>query len=413
MSLPPRLIVADPGLRNALGHHLGYSLAVATAAAARGIEPLVLASRDFTGGLPGGLPCRPSFGALYQSAGGGGAARRALFGLAAQLPRPIAACVAPPLRLLRRALRRPAPDGFAAELAAALTASGDSSGDLVLLHSASAANLAGLVAALPADGLGALAIVLRRTPAEMDRDDAGPQPVAEILAGVAGYFGRRLRLLADTAPLARLWTAALGRTVREVPLPVVAPPVRTAPPGQPPHLVFAGGARAEKGYGLLPALVGRLAGQARFSIHSGPIGPADDPLVQRAHRHLRALAGPDMVLLERALPPDDYLALLHAADLLLLPYDATAYGPRSSGILAEARAMGVPAVVPGGCWMADAVGPDGGLVFHDSRKFVATVEQALPRLPALLTAYADAADSWRATHSPDGVLQRLLEVNPS
>ena len=99
----------------------------------------------------------------------------------------------------------------------------------------------------------------------------------------------------------------------------------------------------EKGYGLLPELVRLLADAARFTIHSGPIGAADDPLVQRAHRKLRALEGTGLTLLERPLPPEGYLALLCAADLLLLLYDAQAYGPRSSGILAEARAMGVPA----------------------------------------------------------------------
>src|SRR5262249_53550762 len=186
---------------------------------------------------------------------------------------------------------RPAPDGFGEQLATALTADGDPARDLLLLHSVSAANLAGLTAALPAARLGALALVLRRTPKEMDRDDPRPPPIAAILTGLAAPFGERLRLLADTRPLALLWSAALDRPVAEAPLPVVAPPVRNAPPGRPPHLLFVGGARVEKGYGLLPDLVQALAGEARFTIHSGPVDTASDPLVQRAHRRLRALAG--------------------------------------------------------------------------------------------------------------------------
>ncbi len=408
MSLPPRLIIADPGLRSALGHHLGYTLAVAEAARERGIAPLVLASKQFSGAMPTGIPCLPTFGAVYQSAGGGGAARRAVFGLAARLPGGLAASVAPPLRLLRRVLVRPAPDTLAAELATALVANGDTRQDLLLLHSASAANLAGMVAGLPPECLGALAIVLRRTPVEMDRDDAGAQPVAAILAGIADRFGPKLRLLADTAPLAALWTATSGRPVRVAPLPVVAPPVRTGGPGRPPHLVFAGGARAEKGYALLPALVASLVGQARFTIHSGPVGTAADPVVQRAQRQMRGIAGAQLHLLETPLPPEDYLNLLQAADLLLLPYDSAAYGPRSSGILAEARAMGVPAVVPAGCWMADEVGPDHSLVFHRPAEFARVVRDALPRLPALLTQYATAAPAWRIRHSPAGLLAELL-----
>lgn len=404
MTPPARLIIADPGLRTALGHHLGYTLAVAEAARRRGIAPVVLASARFGGGLPEGIDCRPSFASAYQSAGGGGRARALLFGAASYLPGPLAGWVAPPLRALRRRLHRTGADWFGAELAAALAGLGDTRADLVLLHSVSASNLVGLETAVA----GRLALVLRRTPAEMDRDDAGPLPVAVLLNRLAGRLGGRLWLAADTVPLAGLWAAALGHPVAVAPLPVVAPPVRTAPPGAPPHLVFAGGARAEKGYGLLPGLVAALAGQARFTIHSGPIGAADDPLVQRAHRRLRAAAGPGLTLLEHPLPPDDYLALLRAADLLLLPYDPAAYGPRSSGILAEARAMGVPAVVPAGRWMEQAAGPEPALVFATPAGFAPCVRAALARLPVLLAGYAEAAPAWRAQHSPAALLAAIL-----
>jgi glycosyltransferase involved in cell wall biosynthesis len=405
---PPRLIIADPGLRDALGHHLNYSLAVAEAAQTRGIASLVLVHREFAGALPRGVPFQPSFTAAYHS-GGGGAARRALFGAAARLPTALAAQVTPPLRQLRRMLRRSAPDGFGAELAAALTASGDTSRDLLLLHSVSAANLAGLAAALPAARLGAIAIVLRRTPEEMDRDDSAPLPMAAILGGLAAHFDARLRLLTDTEPLTRLWSATLHRPFATAPLPVVAPPARDSPPGQPPHLLFIGGARVEKGYGMLPNLVRLLAGEVRFTIHSGPVGSADDPLVQQAHRRLRALAGPHLTLLERPLPPEEYQGLIGTGDLLLLPYDARAYGPRSSGILAEARAVGLPAIVPAGCWMADHVGPDPALTFRDPAGFVAAVRGALARLPALQQSFAAAAPAWRQAHSPPALLARLLQ----
>lgn len=410
---PKRLIVADPGLRNALGHHFSYSISVAEAARERGILPLVLASASFTGPISEAVECRPIFTAAYQTAGGGGRARAALFGLAARLPAPLARSVAPPLRVLRRNLRRPTVDTFAAELASALAVVGDVQNDLVLLHSVSAANIAGLASALRPSAVGALALILRRTPREMDRDDAAPQPIFGVLRALADHFGSKLLLLADTAPLTQLWSAGLGLPVAVAPLPVVAPPVRTSPPAEPPHLVFVGGARAEKGYALLPRLVRSLAGAARFTLHSGAIGPADDPMVQRAHRALHAMVGPGLRLLERPLEPEEYGALLAEADLLLLPYDAASYGPRSSGILAEARAIGVPAVVPAGCWMADEVGPDPALVFAGGAQFEATVRSALPRLPLLLPRYAEAAPEWRAEHSPASLMAVLLgETRP-
>lgn len=405
---PERLIVADPGLRSALGHHLGYSISVAEAARERGILPLVLASANFIGPISEAVECRPIFTAAYQSAGGGGRAREALFGLAARLPAPLARSVAPPLRVLRRTLRRPAVDTFASELASALAVVGGAQRDLVLLHSVSAANIAGLASALAPSAVGALALVLRRTPREMDCDDAAPQPIFVVLRALADHFGSKLRLLADTAPLTQVWSAGLGLPVAVAPLPVVAPPVRASAPAEPPHLVFVGGARAEKGYALLPGLVRSLAGAARFTVHSGAIGPADDPMVQRAHLALHAMVGPGLMLLERPLSAEEYGALLADADLILLPYDAPTYGPRSSGILAEARAIGVPAVVPADCWMADEVGPDQALVFRGAAQFEAKVRGALTRLPSLLARYAEAAPAWRAAHSPAALLAATL-----
>jgi glycosyltransferase involved in cell wall biosynthesis len=400
---PRRLIIADHGLRNALGHHLSYSMAVAEAARARGIAPLLLTHAAFTAPLPDWLACRPSFDTGYRTAGGGGRARALVFGAAALLPGPLAACVAPAMRALRRAMRRPHADSFAIELTAALAGIGAGDADLVLLHSVSAANLASLLSQQVA---GILAVVLRRTPAEMDRDDPGPVPVGRLLRGLATRMGSRLRLFADTAPLVAMWREALDLPVAEVPPPVMVVAAREGPPADPPHLVFAGGARAEKGYAMLPALVQALAGRARFSIHSGPVGPAEDPVVQRAHAALRGLDG--VTLLERALPFEDYLGLLREADLLLLPYDAASYGPRSSSILAEARALGVPAVVSAGWWAADTLDHDMALVFHNEAGFIRTVQAALARLPDLLAAGAAAAPGWRAWHSPATLLDRLL-----
>lgn len=411
MRLPKRLIIADPGLHSALGHNLGYSIAVASAARERGIVPVLLAAQDFLGDSLDDIMLHPAFSAPVRSTGGE-VLRRTLYGAAGRLPSAMAMRVAPPLRALRRLLRPPAPDGFGAELALALKAAGDTAHDLLLLHSISAAQLSGLAGAFPATCLGRIAIVLRHTPEEMDRIDAGPRPVTTILAEMREYFRARLRLLADTAPLAHVWSATLGCDIDVAPLPIVAPPPRRAPPGRPPHLVSAGGARLEKGFGLLPDLVRALAGQARFTIQSGPIGPGDDPPMQQAQRQLRLLAGPRLTLVERPLPPEEYQALIGTADLLLLPYDARAYGPRSSGILAEARAMGVPTVVPAGCWMGEAASPDPALTFADVGGILPAIRHALARLDALQAACVAAAPAWRNAHSPAALLATLVRAFP-
>ncbi len=405
----PRFIIADPGLTGPLGHHLSYSQAVAEAAQRAGTPAVILAGRGFTGSIPG-IECRPLLGTAYQSAGGGGALRRALFGALSHLPSPIAGATADLVRATRRRLSARAPDGLAGELHAALGALSAGPGDWLLLHSVSGANLASLAAGPDLHGV-TLLVVLRRMPAEMEADDAAPEPLPALLQRLAARFGPRLRLFADTAPLADDFSRLSGLAVRTVPLPIVVPEVPPRPPAATPHIVFAGGARLEKGYHWLPEGVAALAGRARFTIQSGPVGPESDPLVQRAHRALQARQGPDLVLVERALGGDDYAALLASADLLLLPYDGPTYGARSSGILAEALALGLPAVIPEGGWMEAVAGPGRAVTIPQGGGGAAlcrALSRAMDHLPALTAASRAMAQAWRDEHNPDALFRAFV-----
>ena len=398
-----RLIIADPGLTGPAGHHLSYTAAVASAAVARGAGAVVLAARGFSGDLAPGIETRAVLGAAYQSAGGGGLARRAAFGLAARLPAPLAGLVGPGLRALRRSWRNSAGDALGQELAAALLALRATPDDMLLLHSVSGANLHAVATAVGFPEVTVL-VVLRRMPAEMAADDPAPEPLPALLARLAARFGAGLRLFADTPALAAQFAALSGLRVRPVPLPVTVPALAARPAGGLPHVVFAGGARLEKGYPLLPAALAAVAGRARFTIQSGPVGAGCDPLVQRAHRALR---GSGATLIEHALPPAAYAALLAEADLLLLPYNGATYGDRSSGILAEGLALGIPAIIPAGGWMEWAAGPQRAVVMPPGAALGEVLASALQRLPALTKAAREAAPGWRAEHNPDALFQAL------
>jgi glycosyltransferase involved in cell wall biosynthesis len=412
---PRRLVIADPGLTGPVGHHLGYSQSVAEAAARRGVAPLILAGRAFSGLVAGGaIPSRATFASRYQGQGGGGTLRQLVFNAASYLPEPLARRAPEPFRAIRRRLdRRAAPDGLARELAEALRAEGSGRADAVLLHSVSAANLQGLLEAPEPGAIGQIWIVLRRMPAEMDLDDAADESVMSLLRRLATRLGTVLSLFADTEALAAEYAAGSGLPVRPVPLPVVVPDRADRARNGLPHVVFSGGARLEKGYGHLPQAVAACAGLARFTIHSGRIGLGDDPVVQKAHRALQRMVGPELALVERPLDPAEYLALLAGTDLMLLPYDAAAYGSRSSGILAEALALGAPAVVPDGCWMADAAGRERAMLIGPGQPVGAALREALERLPVLTAAAVAAVPSWRAKHNPDALFAAFLNGAPA
>jgi hypothetical protein len=411
-----RLILADPGLQGAAGHHLNYIMGLAEAAQLRGMPVLVLAHSDFAGGMPSDAArLMPTFNARYQTSGDGGPLRATLLGAFSRLPPGIADNATAMLRRVRRIQRGGQADSFGRELAGALRALQSTGSDVLVLPSVSAANLAGLADALAADTVGRICIVLRRLPEEMDASDSGPSPIGTILRGLGDHFGPGLHLFADTRPLADLWRGLLGIPVTAVPLPVTVSEGsegQESPVGEPPNLVFAGGGRSEKGYCLLPAIVAAFQDRARFTIQSGPIDRRSDPAVQRAHRALKARIGPRVQVIERELVPQDYLGLLRDADLMLLPYDPDAYGPRSSGILAETRTLAIPAVVPRGCWMEQEAGPAQAFAFDFPDGFAASVADALAQLGPATEAMRAAAPAWRAIHNPETLLDVLQGLRP-
>jgi glycosyltransferase involved in cell wall biosynthesis len=406
-----RLIIADPEMSGPSGHSFNYSHSLAGAALRRGLSPVILTPPidDAHAGVADGITIRPVFRLQRR---GASRLRRGLLTAASFLPPYIATAAASVMQRLRRQLREAKQeadaDPFGRDLAKALNAIGP--GAILLVHTITAARLATLEAALPAAAIDRLLIILRHSPVEMDQLDPASLPVAMVLTRLAHHFGDRFQLFADTPGLAALFAPLVPSPVGVVPIPVLVPPVRTSPPSAPPRVLYAGVARAEKGFARLPELVSALRGRAHFVIQSGPLPASTDPLVRQAHRILRAKDRCDLELIEKSLSHDDYLALLASADLIVLPYDAGAYGERSSGILAEALALGIPTVLPGGGWMAFVAGSSRCVTFPTPEMLCHAVEEALTELPALTANARAGAEAWRNMHNPDALLDALLRV---
>ncbi len=126
---------------------------------------------------------------------------------------------------------------------------------------------------------------------------------------------------------------------------------------RPLRLTYLGDARTEKGFALLPRLIGSLendylaTGKAHFAVQCNYNIPGGEPKARLARTQLELV--PEFASLYRnPLTSEEYRRLLLSSDLLLLLYDPDNYYARSSGILVESLAAGIPVIVPSGCWLA-------------------------------------------------------------
>lgn len=111
-------------------------------------------------------------------------------------------------------------------------------------------------------------------------------------------------------------------------------------------ILFAGAARNEKGFHLLPGIIERVTTvfpNARFIVQTPCIG--DVSTTTQVLAELSQL-GRNTQLLPGDLPATDYTNLLAEADIVLLPYCPVSYSIRGSGMATEAQVLGIPCVAP-------------------------------------------------------------------
>lgn len=216
----------------------------------------------------------------------------------------------------------------------------------------------------------------------------------------------RVRLVTDSARLADEYLALGAEQVTVVPIPhttVIRKERRD--PSAPARLVMLGDARTEKGFAILAQAIELLRSQQRvsgveFVVQANTQSPVYAGLIPVRER-LRAVPG--VTVLDRALPADEYDALLASADLVLLPYDRGVYRSRSSGPFAEALAAGIPVVCTADTWMSDQLERYGAgelCTSGDAQSVADAIERAVASLPALTARAASARDAWTAFHSP-------------
>ena len=123
-------------------------------------------------------------------------------------------------------------------------------------------------------------------------------------------------------------------------------------------VTYLGDARTEKGYHLIPHIINDLwldyvnSGKVRFVLQSNFNLPKGEPKIVVARSDLESLPKEKVHLIYNALSFEEYTKLLLETNIMLLLYDASNYYARSSGILVECLAAGIPVIVPAATWLS-------------------------------------------------------------
>lgn len=230
----------------------------------------------------------------------------------------------------------------------------------------------------------------------------------------------RLRLWTDTDALKARYKAR-SDWPKNYSMGVLPIPFRTelidraeVRPSVVPVVGVLGGARLEKGYGLLPKLIEDFSdeldqNEVRFVIHTH-VGHDAPQVLQQILKRLDAAAKRwprNVRLIPEALTPEAYYRELKSLSAVLIPYVPAYYGARSSGILAEALSAGLPVVVSEPTWMSQVTPPPLCETFSLPSRLSYATRRLLEALPERTARARDYAPYWRKQHSPEKLIEIL------
>ncbi len=349
---PARLFLADHLLRDVVGHHLGYNLALADGASRAGIAPHLVTHRAFDAALAGGVVCQRLFRTDFR----------------AEPP----AWIARNHRLLGL-LERWCDWQFGSDLRK-FSGVGDSDAVFVqMLAPRHFLQWLRWMSAQPAPPV--LFLQLGYRPGRFATPEIAAAP-GRLPRGIS----ERVVFVTDSEKLVGPFEKSLGREVHYLPHIVSyefpEPEPRTA--GK-PILVFApGNARREKGFTETMAAIRIINGsgsrdELRFMVQ------CHDP--DRVCENVLRCGMPSGVeRIDRPLADSEYVERLGRSDVVVLPYHLDLYEQRTSGIFCEARVAGKPVIATENSWAGDRVRREGGgwLVREKDEASLVACLKALP-----------------------------------
>jgi len=252
----------------------------------------------------------------------------------------------------------------------------------------------------------------------------------EIFQREAG--SRRIYFYTDSDELTEQYEQFGAFRFRTLPIPhTYAPQERVVNEG-PRRITYLGDARREKGYHLLPEIVRNLkkdyleTGKARFVVQSNPNSRegAGETAIPRAE--LDCFPSSMVVRYDEPLSTGGYKDLLLNSDITLLPYDQTDYRARSSGILAESLAAGIPVIVPAETWLSRQLPPAPhaidslsrrpgeavplgvvGLAYHEAEEIPNLIREIIDHYSHYRQTATEFAAEWRRFHNADRLVEEI------
>lgn len=328
-----RLWLVDHLLRDRVGHHLGYNLAIADAAQAAGVEAVLVGQRRFDTRLVPLHATAAPFRTDWRAAP--------------------PAWMSGDQRLLR-ILEWWSAARFRGDLRRWGTRVG--SGDLIFAQMIAPRHFRAWL-----DWFGGqpepprLALHLGYQPHRFDADAA-----RSALRGLSSAHRARLVLVTDSGKLQEPFARALDAEVAYLPhiVDVDFPHAAAVRLSGPLRVLVPGNARREKGFAEVWAAVDLLADlreggqiELRVQCHQPDHFCAGLLAGARSARGLQLVREP---LTEKA-----YASQFEFTDAVLIPYHLDHYAMRTSGVFCEARAAGKPVVASRGSWAGDRVARDG------------------------------------------------------
>lgn len=418
----PKLIMADPGLKDDIGHYLPYATSIKEAAEALGFELQTLVHRDASEEViaaVNGVPCF-RFGVhevAYDT-------NMLVLGSASEQYR---------YGVLKTN------EVFAVDLWNGLSGILGVD-DQIFFPNITERQFLGLVSAISFTPIGHYprCHAMLRYPLclpSSKRDELGERIVVEaneklIALYQLGFEALRdsgrdcsLRLVTDSNALAREYRLHTECGIDVVPIPHTHPEglrdeafARTLPnkgPGQ-IRVIYLGDARGEKGFGMLPfsvmALTDRFGSDRIQFIFQAFVSSSHHSEMHEAIHEMQGFELPNVHLINRPLSVAEYHTLLDSADLVLLPYNGLVYRSRTSGPFVEALCAGKPIVAPAHTWMAEELGDSrAGTLFQEGTdaEFYAACVSAIEDLSLNSQAAREFSEAYKRYHNPRAFIERL------